>query len=188
MSLLADAGDAVLIRMAGAGRSDCFSILMDRHLTAIKRYLRTILPNIADQEDILQEVLVKVWRHLGAFRLESNLRTWMMQIAINEVRAFYRRRKCRPEFQPLENCGPIASIEASPERDALRNEAARKVHSGLAVLPVKYREVLILRYFEEKTGEDTARTLGMTLPAAKTRTFRARRLLSQKLRRLKRAA
>jgi RNA polymerase sigma-70 factor (ECF subfamily) len=180
--------DEVLIEMAVAGRSDCFSVLVDRHLTAVRRHLRAMVPNEPDQEDVLQEVLLKVWRHLGDFRLECNLRTWMIQIAINEVRQWYRRRTSRRVFQSLEDSGPIASMQDSPEKRLLRNEAARAVQRSLAALPAKYRDVLVLRYLEENTGEDTAKSLGMTVPAVKTRTFRARRLLSTKLRQWKRAA
>ena len=79
-------------------------------------------------------------------------------------------------------------MQDSPEKRLLRNEAARALHGGLATLPAKYRDVLVLRYLEENTGEDTAKCLGMTVPAVKTRTFRARRLLSTKLRQWKRAA
>lgn len=180
--------DEVLIEMVVAGRSDCFSALVDRHLTAVRRRLRAMVPNEPDQEDVLQEVLLKVWRNLAQFRLECNLRTWMISIAINEARQWYRRRTSRNKFQPLEDSEPIASMQDSPERRLLRNEAARTVEDGLAALPAKYRDVLVLHYLEENTGADTAKFLGMTVPAMKTRTFRARRLLSTKLRQRNRAA
>jgi RNA polymerase sigma-70 factor (ECF subfamily) len=180
--------DEVLIEMAVAGQSDCFSVLVDRHLTAVRRHLRAMVPNEPDQEDVLQEVLLKVWRHLADFRLECGLRTWMIQIATNEARQWYRRQTSRRVFQPLEDSGSIASMQDSPEKRLLRNEAAGVLHSGLATLPAKYRDVLVLRYFKEHSGEDTARCLGITVPAVKTRTFRARRLLSTKLRQWKRAA
>ena len=180
--------DQVLIEMAVTGRSDCFSLLMDRHMTAVRRHVRAMVPNEPDQEDVLQDVLLKVWRHLAVFRLECSLRTWMIQIASNEARQWYRRHTSRRVFQPLEDSGPIASMQDSPEKRLLRNEAARALHGGLATLPAKYRDVLVLRYLEENTGEDTAKCLGMTVPAVKTRTFRARRLLSTKLRQWKRAA
>ena len=180
--------DEVLIEMAVAGRSDCFSVLVDRHLPAVRMHLRAMVPNESDHEDVLQEVLLKVWRHLADFRLECNLRTWMIKIAMNEVRQWYRRRTSRQVFQRLDDFGLIASMEDSPEKGLLRNEAARAVRSGLAALPAKYRDVLVLRYLEEKTGEATAKSLGMTVPAMKTRTFRARHLLSAKLRRWNRAA
>ena len=51
--------DEVLIEMAVAGRSDCFSVLVDRHLTAVRRHVRAMVPNEPDQEDVMQEVLLK---------------------------------------------------------------------------------------------------------------------------------
>src|SRR5579864_2913546 len=93
--------DKVLIEMVVAGRSYCFSVLVDRHLPTVRRHLRAMVPNEPDQEDVLQEVLPKVWRHLADFRLECNLRTWMIKIAINQVRQCYRRRTSRQVFQPL---------------------------------------------------------------------------------------
>jgi RNA polymerase sigma-70 factor, ECF subfamily len=188
MSPCGNPTDEILIEMAIAGRSDCFSVLVDRHLAAVRRHLRTMVPNEPDQEDVLQEVLLKVWRHLADFRLECNLRTWMIKIAINEVRQWHRRRGARQLFQRLEDSGPIASMQDSPEKRLLRNEAAHAVQSGLAALPAKYRDVLVLRYLQENTGEDTAKFLGMTVPAMKTQTFRARRLLSTKLLQWNRAA
>jgi RNA polymerase sigma-70 factor (ECF subfamily) len=180
--------DEVLIEMAVAGRSDCFSVLVDRHLTAVRRHVRAMVPNEPDQEDVMQEVLLKVWRHLADFRLECNLRTWMIKIAINEIRQWHRRRTSRQVLQPLDDSGPVTSIQDSPEKRLLRNEAAGAVQRGLAALPSKYQDVLVLRYIEENTGEDTAKFLGVTVPAMKTRTFRARRLLATKLRQWNRAA
>jgi len=180
--------DEVLIEMAVAGRSDCFSVLVDRHLTAVRRHVRAMVPNEPDQEDVMQEVLLKVWRHLADFRLECNLRTWMIKIAINEIRQWHRRRTSRQVLQPLDDSGPITSIQDSPEKRLLRNEVARAVRRGLAALPAKYRDVLVLRYLEENTGDETATFLGMTVPAFKSRTYRARRLLSTKLRQRNRAA
>jgi RNA polymerase sigma-70 factor (ECF subfamily) len=180
--------DEVLIKLAVAGRSDCFSALVDRHITAVRRYLRATVPNESDREDVLQEVLLKVWRHLADFRLECSLRTWMIKIAINEARQWYRRRTSRKLFQPLEDSGPIASAQDSPEMRLLRNEAVHVVQRSVAALPAKYRDVLVLRHLEENTVADTAKSLGITVPAMKTRTFRARGLLSTKLRKWKRAA
>jgi RNA polymerase sigma-70 factor (ECF subfamily) len=180
--------DEMLIKMAVAGRSDCFSALVDRHLTAVRRHLRATVRNESDREDALQEVLLKVWRHLADFRMECNLRTWMIKIAINEARQWYRRRTSRQLFQPLEDSGPLASAQDSPEKRLLRNEAAHVVQRSLGALPAKYRDVLVLRHLEETTGADTAKSLGITVPAMKTRTFRARRLLSTKLRQWNRAA
>ena len=96
ISPLANCDDGALIQMAIDGRSDCFSVLMGRHLVAVKKRLRFMVSNEADLDDLVQEVQLKTWLHLATFRKESNLRTWMIRIGINQAWQSYRRSQCRP--------------------------------------------------------------------------------------------
>jgi RNA polymerase sigma-70 factor (ECF subfamily) len=181
ISSLAACDDAVLIQMAIAGRNDCFSLLIDRHLTAVKRRLRFMVSNEADLDDVVQEFLLKAWRHLKTFRSECSLRTWMIRIAINEARQLYRRGKRGPLCeQPLGEA--IALPEESADQRLLRAEATAALRCAMAKLPRKYREVVMLRDLCELGGEETAKRLHTTVPAIKTRLFRARLMLSTKLR------
>ena len=91
--------DSTLIKLALAGQTECFTALIDRHLAAIKRRIGSTAPNAADADDILQEVLLKVWRHLSTFRSESSFRTWMTRVAMNEVLQSYRRKRRNPLCQ-----------------------------------------------------------------------------------------
>src|SRR5271168_5125362 len=85
--------DNTLIKMTLNGQPECFSILMDRHFSVVRRRLGQIVDNTADADDIMQEVQFKVWRFLSRFRFESGFRTWMTRIAINEALQSYRRKK-----------------------------------------------------------------------------------------------
>ena len=86
--------DDVLIELALAGQTECFSVLVDRHKTAVRRRIRSMLRNTADADDLVQEVFLKAWRHLASFRAEASFRTWIKQIAVNEVMQLYRRQRC----------------------------------------------------------------------------------------------
>lgn len=88
--------DSALIQRALAGQSECFEVLINRHLPAIRARVRLMAPNRADVEDILQEILLKVWRHLSKFQSRSSFRTWITRVAINEVLLSYRRTQRRP--------------------------------------------------------------------------------------------
>jgi len=180
MSSLEASADAVLIQMAIAGRNDCFSLLMGRHLDAVKRRLRFTVSNEADLEDVVQETLLKVWRHLTTFRSESSLQTWIIRIAINEACQLYRRSKRERLSEPLDQS--IALHEESQDQRLLRAEAAAALHCALAKLPRKYQEVVMLRDLCELGGEETAKRLNTTIPTIKTRLFRARLMLSTELR------
>jgi RNA polymerase sigma-70 factor, ECF subfamily len=180
---LANCEDGVLIQMAIDGRSDCFSLLMDRHLIAVKRRLRPMVASETDLEDLVQEVLLKVWRHLKSFRAESNLRTWMISIGINQVREHYRRNQCRPVCQPLDGFAAVASPADSPHQRLLRAEATNAIRGAVATLPANYREVVVLRDLIELRGKETAERLQAPITTVKTRLFRAHAMLSKKLRR-----
>ena len=173
--------DSTLIKLALAGQAECFSVLMDRHLGTVKRRIESMAPNATDLDDILQEVLLKVWRHLATFRSECSFRTWMTRVAMNEVLQSYRRKRRNPLCQALGDLDAFASRVESPHQSFARREATKTVRSAVAGLPAKYRQVLILRDIEQLTAGETAESLQSTIPAVKTRLFRARHMLSEAL-------
>jgi RNA polymerase sigma-70 factor (ECF subfamily) len=173
--------DSTLIKLALAGQAECFSVLMDRHLATVKRRIESMAPNATDLDDILQEVLLKVWRHLATFRSECSFRTWMTRVAMNEVLQSYRRKRRNPLCQAPGDLDAFASQVESPHQSFARLEATKTVRSALAGLPAKYRQVLILRDIEQLTAGETAESLQSTIPAVKTRLFRARLMLSEAL-------
>jgi RNA polymerase sigma-70 factor, ECF subfamily len=175
--------DSVLIKLALAGRAECFTVLIDRHLTAVKRYIRSVAPNVADVDDLIQDVLLKVWRHLATFRSESSFRTWMTRVAMNEALQSYRRERSRALFQPLGEEDRFACRSESPYRTLARAETTKAVRAAIGALPPKHRQVLILHDLEQLSIRETARCIESSIPATKTRIFRARLTLLAKLQR-----
>jgi RNA polymerase sigma-70 factor (ECF subfamily) len=173
--------DNALIKMALAGETECFAVLMDRHRAALKRCIGAMVRNRTDSDDLLQDVLLKVWRCLSTFRSEASFRTWMIRVAINEVLQSYRRERRNPLVQIRRDLDGLASAGESPHRYLIRLEATMAVHNALARLPKRYRDVLILRDLDQLTTEEAARSLQETIPAVKTRLFRARLMLSAAL-------
>jgi RNA polymerase sigma-70 factor (ECF subfamily) len=171
--------DSALIRLALAGQAECFTVLMNRHLPAVRRRIGSIVRNTADVEDLLQEVLLKVWRHLSTFRAQSSFRTWMTRVAINEALQSYRREQRRPICQPLGDFDSFASPDESALQCLTRAEAIRVVRKAVVELPSKYRQVLILREFEQLSVVEIAQSLRSSIPAVKTRLFRARVMLQR---------
>ena len=180
---LAKLEDGALIERALAGQAECFAALMDRHAAAVKIRIRSMARNPAETDDVLQEVLLKVWRSLSTFRREASFRTWMTRVAVNEVLQSYRRSQRHPTCQPLGDLDAFASPDESPDHSAARVEEKLALRTALVKLPAKYRHVLILRDLEERSERETAQSLRSSVPAVKTRLFRARRMLFATLKR-----
>ena len=180
---LATFDDNTLISMTLAGQPECFAVLMDRHLFAVRRHVLSMLRNTMDADDLVQEVLLKVWRSLSTFRSEASFRTWMTRVAINEVLQWYRRERHRSRCQSPDDLDTFASFCDNPHHHFARAEAAQHVRKALARLPEKYREVLVLREFDQLSVQETAHSVQASVPAVKSRLFRARVLLSASLRR-----
>ena len=169
--------DSTLIKLALEGQTECFAVLIDRHLIAVRKRIASMVGNATDAEDLLQEVLLKVWRHLSTFRSESSFRTWMTRVAINEALQFYRRERCRPTCQPIGGLDAFVSQSESPHQSFARVHATQAVRNAVVILPDKYRQVLILRDLEQLSARETAQRLQSSIPAVKTRLFRARLML-----------
>jgi RNA polymerase sigma-70 factor, ECF subfamily len=174
---LAKFEDSVLIELALAGQTECFTVLTNRHLPAVRRRIGSIVPNSTDVDDVVQEVLLKVWCHLSTFRSQSSFRTWMTSVAINEALQSYRRRQRRPVCQAPGNLDTFASPTESALQSLARAETTQIVRKAVVELPSKYREVLILREFKELSAREVAQSLRLTIPAVKTRLFRARLMI-----------
>src|ERR1700686_3238096 len=184
-SPLATFEDNTLIKLALAGQSECFSVLMDRHSAAVRRRIGSMVRNTTDVDDLLQEVLLKVWRHLSTFRSRSSFRTWMIRVAINEAFQSDRRKACRPICQALADFDTFASANESALQSLTRAETIQIVRKAVVQLPAKYRQALILREFEQLSAREIAQSLHLSIPTVKTRLFRARLLLLTALQRSK---
>jgi RNA polymerase sigma-70 factor (ECF subfamily) len=181
-SPLATFDDSALIKLALQGQTECFAVLMDRHLAAIKKCIGSMVRNATDADDLLQEVLLKVWRHLSTFRSESSFRTWMTRVAVNEALQSYRRQQRRPLCAATWNLDVLASPSESPLQSLTRAETTRVVRKAVVELPAIYSRVLILRDLEQLSIRETAQRLQSSVPAVKTRLFRARLMLLAVLR------
>ena len=182
-SVPATRDDNILIKLTLAGHVEAFAALMDRHIAVVRRRIFAIVRSTDDTDDLLQEVQLQVWRHLSSFRAESTFRTWVIRIAINEVLESCRGEKRRAVYQPLIDLNILPSRGESPHQSVVRIETAETVRRAVAKLPKKYRQVLILRDLQEYTERQTAHSLELSIPAVKTRLFRARHMLLKELRR-----
>jgi RNA polymerase sigma-70 factor (ECF subfamily) len=168
-----------------------FEALMRRHNTKLFRVARSILKDDADAEDTLQEAYLEAFRHMGEFRRDSQLLTWLTRIVINQALMRLRRQKRDRVVVPFEvtrgAAGDRAEVNVadekteSPPNATLRAEMRRLLERRIDELPIAFRTVFVMREVEDMTVEETAACLGIPPATVRTRLFRARALLRESL-------
>jgi len=178
-----EVSEAELIRRVCQGDKEAFYGLVRPYERAVYVAAVSILNNPADAEEVAQEAVLKAFTHLAEFRAEAKFSTWLIQITINESRSRLRKDR-RHLYESIDEARTDEEGDYSPKdfadwreipsetlkRDELRNALKR----ALASLPLKYREVLILRDIQNLSIEETAEILGISEGNVKTRLLRAR--------------
>ena len=140
--------------------------------------------NREDAEDVLIEALLKAYRSLDALSAQEAFRTWLGRIASRVCWRLRRRQALLPLLQLSaleENGAELADTTPSAETQADASQLKEMLRAALDSLPASYRAVYELRAIDELSGEETARRLGLSLPAMKSRWHRARTLLQKRL-------
>jgi RNA polymerase sigma-70 factor (ECF subfamily) len=179
--------DAELVRAARAGDREAFGRLAQRYVRLAGAAAYAVVGEYQDAADVVQDALVKAHRRLGELRTPERFRSWLYGVVRTTALDMLRRRKRRPQVD-LESTaieGVDAGVEPASERLA-RAELARHVRAGVAELPEGYREVVALKYLDERSYDEIAELLGTTVGAVESRLHRARRMLRNKLGRLER--
>jgi len=180
----------LLVAAAKSGDAAAFEELVERYERKIFRLTMNITRNKEDAEDAMQDAFMKSYSHLKDFDGDSRFYTWLVRIAANE--ALMRLRKRRPnQFsidEPIQGEEDLMPVELedwgpSPEQRFAQTEMREILSGVIDDLEPDYRTVFALRDVEELSTEETAKALGISVPAVKSRLLRARLKLRQKLNR-----
>jgi RNA polymerase sigma-70 factor (ECF subfamily) len=172
-----DVGDEDLARAARLGDLGSFRALVERHRGRVFSLALRMCGNREEAEDMAQEAFLKVYRGLPSFRGEAAFTTWMLRVALN---TFHRHLRRLPRARPLTDDALNAAEEVpgpDPEADLLDHERAERVRRLVAGLPAPFRDAVALFYLQERSVEEAAATLGVSIGTLKSRLFRARRML-----------
>jgi RNA polymerase sigma-70 factor (ECF subfamily) len=185
-SASADGSETVLVERLRRGDGAAFEELLRAHTGRLLAVARRLLGNEEDARDVVQDAFLSAFRSIDRFDGQAALGTWLHRIAVNAALTKLRSRRRHPE-KPIEELLPTFledGHQARPPRDwpdpsaALsRQETRDSVRRHIGELPEDYRTVLLLRDIEGMDTEETARMLGLTPGAVKTRLHRARQAL-----------
>jgi RNA polymerase sigma-70 factor (ECF subfamily) len=174
--------DLELIRRSTGGDHAAYSELVDRYKEAGFRVAAQVLRHPSDAEDALQEAFLKAYVYLDSYDPRYRFYTWFSTIVRNVALSHLRARDWL--ILPLtdEMARPIRSlVEESPELAALASSRAEIIREAVRMLPERYRQVLVLRYWHDLSYREIAGMTDQTLAAVKTQLHRAKILLAEGL-------
>ncbi len=180
---MTDAAEEKLILQARAGNRKAFAELVRAHQGWVFHLAYQCLANQQDAEDAAQEVFVCAFHKLRSYRGDAAFGTWLRRIALNVCLARLRRRPPPEPLSALEERGIVLPPPDDPDPyvEVERAELARAVRAAVARLPQVYQEVVALRYFDELSYDEIARTLKVPVGTVRSRLNKARTLLRGKL-------
>jgi RNA polymerase sigma-70 factor (ECF subfamily) len=175
--------DTGLVNAYLEGETRTFDVLVERYQTRLLNFVYRIVGDRERAEDLVQEVFVRVYRHLGRFDRSKKFSTWIYTIASNLAKNELRNRSRNPlvlftsmtkgwedEERPLEFEDPTSRPD-----DLFRKRHVRElVESSVAQLPIHHREVFMLREIEGRSYEEIAEITHCNLGTVKSRLNRAR--------------
>lgn len=178
----AASGEMQLVGRALAREGGAFSTIVKMHNQRLYRIARSVVRNDSEAEDVVQEAYVRAFAHLGDFRGESSLATWLSRIVINEALGRLRKTR-RTVAMPQSLQAEIIKFPLSddPERTMAQRQILELVERATDRLPDVYRTVFVARVIEGLSIEETAELLDVRPETVKTRLHRARVLVRKAL-------
>jgi RNA polymerase sigma-70 factor (ECF subfamily) len=162
-----------------------FAVLVDRYVPKLTRYIRRrSMATSDDIDDLLQNVFIKVYRNINEYNTSLLFSSWVYRITHNEMIDWYRREKRRTTLSLDDEAQDIISRLITEEDHTSRfsNEEQKQfIVEALNTLDEKYKEILLLRFFEEKSYEEIADILKIPAGTVAVRINRAKKQLQKRL-------
>jgi len=174
-----------LVKKALANDQKAYAELMVRYKDAIYFMLLKMVNNKEDANDLTVEAFGKAFENIDKYRSEFAFSTWLFRIATNNCIDFIRKRRLKTLSidQGFENDEgeafqfDLASSGLDPEEHMIKKQKNDLMRNIVDKLPARYKELVVMRYFDEKSYEEIADELKLPLGTIKAQLFRARYLL-----------
>ena len=172
------APDEDIVRKVREGAPEAFGELMQRYEPKLRRYGRQFLSDADAIDDVVQESFIKAYTNMKSFDLQQRFSPWMYRIAHNTfVNALRSKSRSKIFSTDLDTLIPQAVTEGETEREWDERDVRAAIDQGLAKLPLKSREVLVLYYLEGLSYQEIADVLACPVGTVGVRLSRARTLL-----------
>ena len=181
--------DQQLVERAQRGDKRAFELLVEKYQRKLGRLLSRLIRDPGEVEDVTQEAFIKAYRALPSFRGDSAFYTWLYRIGINTAKNYLvamRRRAPTSTEVEAEDAEGYAEGELlrdinTPESVLLSKEIAGTVNAAIESLPEELRSAIQLRELEGMSYEEIARLMDCPIGTVRSRIFRAREAIAERL-------
>jgi RNA polymerase sigma-70 factor (ECF subfamily) len=182
--------DQQLVERAQHGDKHAFELLVAKYQRKLARLLSRFIRDPAEIEDVSQEAFIKAYRALPSFRGDSAFYTWLYRIGINTAKNYLvaqgRRAPTTTEFdteeaETFEEAEYLRDIN-TPESELSSKQIADTVNQAMEALPEELRTAITLREIEGLSYEEIANIMNCPIGTVRSRIFRAREAIAEKLR------
>ncbi len=181
--------DVALVERVRGGDDAAYDTLVHKYERQVFRIAQHITQNREDAEDVMQDAFLKAYQKLDQFQGNSKFYTWLVRIAVNESLMRLRKRRSGKLVSIDEDIETdegsvqrdLADWAPDPEQNYSQAELAEILRKTIQGLPPGFRIVFVLRDVEGLSTEEAAETLGLSVPAVKSRLLRARLQLRERL-------
>ncbi len=181
--------DRELVKRVKRGDKTAFDILVQKYQHKIVKLVSRYIHDPSEALDVTQEAFLKAYRALPGFRGDSAFYTWLYRIAINTAKNHLVALSRRPpvtdiDSQEAEQYGGESQLKenATPENLLLRDEIEATIYGAIDALPEDLRTAITLRELEGLSYEEIAQVMSCPIGTVRSRIFRAREAIDQKLR------
>lgn len=180
--------DQALVQRVQQGDKAAFDLLVVKYQHKIVHLVNRYVKDPSEAQDVAQDTFIKAYRALGDFRGDSAFYTWLYRIAINTAKNYLLSRSRRhfdyeidvQDAEQVENAPQLKDIE-TPENLLMNEQIVAVIKSAIENLPEEMRVAITLREFEGMSYEEIAEAMECPIGTVRSRIFRAREAIDQKL-------
>jgi RNA polymerase sigma-70 factor (ECF subfamily) len=181
--------DYDLVRRVQAGDKRAFDLLVRKYQHKLVSVISRYINDWSECQDVAQESFIRAYRALGNFRGDAQFYTWLYKIAVNTAKNHLVSKGRRPPTDDIDasdavqyDGGTWLRDVDTPEQELARQEIERTVAETVEALPEELRIAITLREVDGLSYEEIAQTMGCPIGTVRSRIFRARDAIDQKLR------
>jgi len=180
--------DHQLVVRVQKGDKRAFDLLVLKYQFRLQSIIGRFIRDVDEVADVTQEAFIKAYRAIPNFRGDSQFYTWLYRIAVNTAKNYLVSKSRRPvssdvdiaDAEQFSNNGGLVD-EATPEDELLRDELQKVINDALGTLPGDLRTAVTLREFDGLSYEDIAAVMDCPVGTVRSRIFRAREFLDERV-------